>query len=274
MKGLLSRLRKSADRLGELLGCAPEVGLILGSGLGELAEKIIPRGQADYSSLPGFPVSTATGHAGRLIWGSWAGKKILGFQGRFHVYEGYSLSEVAFPVWLMKLLGCRFVITTNAAGSLNPKMPAGSIMVVTDHINLLGGSPLIEPGLDELGTRFVDMSRVYAPELVKLALRVAAREGIPLRSGVLTAVSGPNYETAAEYRACCRLGADAVGMSVIPEAIAAAHCGLKAMAFSGLSDECFNFPLKSLTPEEVLSISRRIAPALSKLVTALLPELA
>ena len=275
MKDLLSGLRKSADRIGELLGYAPEVGLILGSGLGELAEKVNRQGQADYSSLPGFPVSTVAGHAGRLIWGDWAGKQVLVFQGRFHFYEGYNLSEVAFPVWLMKLLGCRFMITTNAVGSLNPDMPAGSIMVVTDHINLLGGSPIIEPGLlDELGPRFVDLSRAYSPDLIKLARRVAVREGMPLKPGVLIAVSGPNYETAAEYRACRRLGADAVGMSVIPEAISAAHCGLKTLAFSGLSDECYDFPLKPLTAEEVLSISRQIAPALSKLISGLLPDLA
>ena len=274
MKNLLSRLRKSADHISELLERAPEVGLILGSGLGELAERIERQGEADYASLPGFPVSTAVGHAGRLIWGDWSGRRMLVFQGRFHCYEGYSLSEVAFPVWLMKLVGCRFMITTNAVGSLNPNMPAGSIMVVTDHINLLGGNPLIEPGLDELGPRFVDLSRAYSPELIKLALQVSAREGIALKTGVLTAVSGPNYETAAEYLACRRLGADAVGMSVIPEAIAATQCGLKTLAFSGLSDECFDFPLRPLTSEEVLNISRRIAPALGKLVTGLLLELA
>ncbi len=273
MTRLQERLEAAAAAVREMIGFPPEAGLVLGSGLGELTENISVRGQAEYSALPGFPVSTVIGHAGRLIWGEWGGKRVVAFQGRFHFYEGYRLSEVTFPVWLMKLLGCRVMITTNAAGSLNPEMPAGSIMVVTSHINLLGGNPLTEPDPPLPGPRFVDLSRAYTPELVELALRVAAAKGIALRPGVLTAVSGPNFETAAEYRACRWMGADAVGMSVIPEVIVAAYCGLKTLVLTGLSDECYKFPLKPLIPEEVLAVARKIAPDLASLLEGVLPGL-
>ena len=273
MNNLWSDLRKTADFLISMMESQPRVGLILGTGLGNLVESIEQEGSVSFSEIPNFPVSTALGHAGRLIWGKWSGKRIMALQGRFHYYEGYSLQQVTFPVRVMKLVGCHTLITTNAAGSLNPALRSGSIMVVTDHINLLGANPLTGPNLGEMGPRFPDIGQAYSSELVELALEIARKKGIDLHPGVLVAVAGPNFETAAEYRSFQLLGADAVGMSVIPEGIAAAHCDLKVLALSGISDECFHPQLEPLTGEKVVAAAEKIAPALTTLISEVLKNL-
>ena len=273
MKNLWSNLKETADFLTSLMKSAPRVGLILGTGLGNLVESIEQDGSVDFSEIPHFPVSTALGHAGRLIWGKWSGCRIMALQGRFHYYEGYSLQQVAFPVRVMKLAGCGTLIATNAAGSLNPSLPSGSVMVITDHINLLGGNPLTGSNLEEMGPRFPDLGRVYSPELVELALEIARRNAVDLHPGVLVAVSGPNFETAAEYRSFQFMGADAVGMSVIPESITAAHCDMRVLAFSGISDECFHPVLEPLTGEQVVAVAEKIAPALTTLISKVLERL-
>lgn len=265
-----TELNETAAFLKARIGGEPRAGVILGSGLGDLADRIERGGELPYGEIPHFPVSTAVGHAGRLVWGRWSGTEAVVLQGRLHSYEGYSLSRVAFPVRVMKLLGCSTLITTNAAGSLNPALRAGSVMVVTDHINLLAANPLVGPNLDRLGPRFPDLSTAYAPVLVAAALEIAREKKLDVRPGVLTAVSGPNYETAAEYRAFRTLGADAVGMSVIPEAIVAAHCGLEVLALAGMSDECFHEHLEPLSAEQVLSTARKIAPAVETIIAGIL----
>ncbi len=265
-----NELNETVAFLKARIGAAPRAGVILGSGLGDLAVRIERGGELPYREIPHFPVSTAIGHAGRLVWGRWSGTEVVALQGRLHSYEGYPLSRVAFPVRVMKLLGASTLITTNAAGSLDPALRAGSVMVVTDHINLLGSNPLVGPNLEELGPRFPDLSKAYDPDLAAAALALSREQGLAVRPGVLAAVSGPNYETAAEYRAFRFLGADAVGMSVIPEAILAAHCGLRVLALSGMSDECFHEHLEALTAEQVLATARRIAPAMEALISGIL----
>ncbi len=261
-----AELKETVGYLKEKMGFEPEFGLVLGSGLGDLVEPIEELGNISYGEVPNFPVSTALSHAGCLIWGEWNGRKIVAFQGRFHYYEGYSLRQVAFPVRVMKGLGCRTLITTNAAGSLNPVLKSGSVMVVTDHINLLGDNPLVGPNLDEEGPRFPDLGDVYTPGLSALALKIAEEKGLDIHPGILTAVSGPNFETLAEYRSFRFMGADAVGMSIIPEAIVAAHCGLELLALSGMTDECFHDELEALTGEQVVKVANKLAPVLKTLI--------
>ena len=270
MNTVWAELVSAAEFLKKKIGFFPRAGVILGSGLGDLAEGMDRRGSLRYGAIPHFPVSTAIGHAGRLIWGRWSGADVIVLQGRLHSYEGYPLRRVAFPVRVMKLLGCGTLITTNAVGSVNPLLPAGSVMVVTDHINLLGDNPLVGPNLDRLGPRFPDLGRTYDPDLAAAALALARDKKLDVRPGVLTAVSGPSYETAAEYRAFRFLGADAVGMSVIPETIAAVHCGLKVLALSGITDECFHDPLEPLSAEQVLAVAKKIAPVMEALISGIL----
>jgi purine-nucleoside phosphorylase len=265
-----NELNETVGFLQARIGAAPRAGVILGSGLGDLADRMERRGDLSYGEIPHFPVSTAVGHAGRLVWGRWSGTEVVVLKGRLHSYEGYPLGRVAFPVRVMKLLGCSTLITTNAAGSLNPDLRAGSVMVVTDHINLLAANPLVGPNLERLGARFPDLTGAYDPRLVETALKIAREKMLDVRPGVLTAVSGPNYETAAEYRAFRFLGADAVGMSVIPEVIVAAHCGLQVLALAGMSDECFHAQLEPLSAEQVLATARKIAPAVEAIISGIL----
>ena len=217
---------------------APEVGIILGTGLGKLLDKIDIELQIPYEDIPHFPVSTVEFHKGELVYGSLAGKKILAMHGRFHYYEGYSLKEVVFPVRVMKLLGIRTLLVSNACGTLNMDIPKGSLMMLTDHINMLGDNPLIGANYDELGPRFPDMSEPYSAKINGLMRRIAEENEITLHEGVYVAFPGPMLETRAEYRFLRRIGADVVGMSTVPEAIAARHMDLPCAAVSVITDEC------------------------------------
>jgi len=217
---------------------APEIGIILGTGLGKLLDSIEIKLQIPYEEIPHFPVSTVEFHKGELVYGTLSGKKVLAMHGRFHYYEGYSLMEVVFPVRVMKMLGIKALLVSNACGTINMNIPKGSLMMLTDHINMLGDNPLIGPNYDELGPRFPDMSEPYSKAINTLMRKIADNKGITLHEGVYAAFPGPMLETRAEYRFLQRIGADVVGMSTVPEAIAAKHMGLPCAAVSVITDEC------------------------------------
>lgn len=215
----------------------PEIGIILGTGLGSLANDVQVEISLDYKDIPHFPLSTVEFHSGKLLYGELGGKKVLVMNGRFHFYEGYTLQEVTFPVRVMKMLGINYLLVSNAAGAVNLNLPKASLMIIDDHINMLPGSPLVGKNLDELGPRFPDMSRPYDPELISLMEKIAAEKGININKGVYVAWIGPNLETRAEYRFIKLMGADAVGMSTVPEVLVANHMGMKVAAVSVITDK-------------------------------------
>ncbi|HEY5060203.1 MAG TPA: purine-nucleoside phosphorylase [Gemmatimonadaceae bacterium] len=251
----------------------PEVAIILGTGLGGLAAEIDVDVAIEYGQLPGFPLSTVESHAGRLLCGTLGGKTVVAMQGRFHRYEGYSLQQVTFPVAVMRALGARTLIVSNAGGGLNPLWSAGDLMVIADHINLLGDSPLIGPNDDRLGPRFPDMSSPYAPALRALASRVAFDRQIVLREGVYVAVAGPNLETRAEYRFLRAIGADVVGMSTVPEVLVAIHQGMRVLGLSIVTDMCLPDALEPATVEKIIAVANRAEPKLTVLVQGVLAAL-
>jgi len=216
---LRARIEKASEYIKEKSGFEPEIGIILGTGLGSLGDYIEKVSVFDYADIPEFPVSTVFGHAGRLILGYLEGKRVIAMQGRFHYYEGYTMQEITIPVRVMKQLGIKLLIASNACGSLNPSFKAGDIMIITDHINFMGTNPLIGPNLEEFGPRFPDMSEVYDKEIVELLEKVAASQGTIVHKGIYGAVSGPNYCTKAELGMMIRLGSDTVGMSTVQQDI-------------------------------------------------------
>lgn len=246
----------------------PAVGIILGTGLGGLVKDIQKETEIDYGAIPHFPVSTVESHHGKLIFGNLAGKKVVAMQGRFHFYEGYSLQQITFPVRVMKFLGVKSLLVSNAAGALNPKFRRGDLMIISDHINLLGDNPLIGPNDETLGPRFPDMSEPYSRELIALAEACAGTLNIKVQKGVYAAMQGPNLETRAEYRFLQTIGADAVGMSTVPEDIVAVHMGLKVLGFSILTDECFPETLKPVSLEEVIAVANEAEPRMTAVMKA------
>jgi purine-nucleoside phosphorylase len=244
----------------------PRIGIILGTGLGGLVKEIKKEAVLDYSTIPHFPVSTVESHHGKLIFGTLAGKNVVAMQGRFHMYEGYNLKQVTFPVRVMKFLGVETILVSNAAGALNPLFQKGEVMIISDHINLLGDNPLIGPNDDELGPRFPDMSEAYNKELIDLARQAALDLKIRLQEGVYVAMQGPNLETKAEYRFLRTIGADAVGMSTIPENIVAQHMGMRVLGFSILTDECFPDALKPALLEEILKVANKAEPKMTAIM--------
>ncbi|GAB6933539.1 purine-nucleoside phosphorylase [Calditerricola satsumensis] len=261
-------VREAVAAIRERTGLVPEIGLILGSGLGDLAEQIEDATVIPYGEIPHFPVSTVAGHAGRLVIGRLEGKPVVAMQGRFHYYEGYSMAQVAFPVYVMKFLGTKVLIVTNAAGGMNKAFQPGDLMLIVDHLNFTGDNPLIGPNDDELGPRFPDMSRAYDPELIALAEQKAQELGIRVQKGVYAGISGPNYLPPAELVMLRRLGGDAVGMSTIPEVIAAAHCGLRVLGISCITDMAIGEELEPLTHEQVVAVAERTKPKFTALVRA------
>jgi purine-nucleoside phosphorylase len=247
----------------------PEIGIILGTGLGGLVKEIRKEIVLDYDEIPHFPVSTVESHHGKLIFGTLAGKKIVAMQGRFHYYEGYSLQQVTFPVRLMSKkvgLGVKTLLISNAAGGMNPAFKRGDLMIITDHINLQGDNPLIGPNDNDLGPRFPDMSEPYSRELIALAGEVAADQHIPVQHGVFIAVQGPNLETRAEYAFLRGIGGDAVGMSTVPEDIVAIHLGMRVLGISIITDECVPENLKPVTLAEVIAAANKAEPKLTKII--------
>jgi purine-nucleoside phosphorylase len=252
---------------------APEVAIILGTGMGQLAQAIEVKLTIPYEELPHFPLSTVESHAGRLVFGTLGGRQVVAMQGRFHYYEGYTLQQVTYPVRVLQALGARFLFVSNAAGAINLKFKKGQLMLLDDHINLLPENPLRGPNPDQLGPRFPDMSRPYDPELINLAQQIAAEEDLPVQTGVYVSVTGPNLETRAEYRFLYRIGADAVGMSTVPEVIVARHGGLRVFACSVLTDECDPDHLEPVALADVLAVAAEAEPKLTRLVTRLLEKL-
>ena len=254
----------------------PEIGIILGTGLGGLAKEIKKEAVLDYDDIPHFPVSTVESHHGKLIFGTLSGKNVVAMQGRFHYYEGYTMQQVTFPVRVMSFkagLGVKTLLISNAAGGMNPRFRKGDLMMITDHINLQGDNPLIGPNDDEMGPRFPDMSEPYSRDLIKRTRKVAADLKIKLQSGVFVAVQGPNLETAAEYRFLRQIGADAVGMSTVPENIVANHMGMRVLGMSIITDECFPDSLKPVTVEEVIAVASKAEPKLTRIMKELVKRL-
>ena len=266
--------RESARALqARLNGFCPKVLLILGSGLGSLADAVEAPIAVPYDQVPHMKRSTAPDHAGQFVFGRLAGTDVAVMQGRLHTYEGWSYADVSFPVRVVRLLGARALVVTNAAGAVNTSFSAGDIMLITDHIKFFGASPLQGPNLDELGPRFPDMSRVYTPALQDVARQCAASLDIPLRQGVYMFFPGPQYETPAEVRAARLLGADAVGMSTVPEAITAAHCGMDVLGFTLCTNMAAGVLDQPLSGEEVIAAGQAAGPRFSALVKACLARL-
>jgi purine-nucleoside phosphorylase len=259
-------IKTAADFIAGRIGEAPRTALVLGSGLGGLAEEIEGAIAVPYAEIPGFPLSTAPGHAGRLVAGRLAEKRVLIMQGRFHCYEGHPASRIAFPIRVFRELGVERLILTNAAGGANPSFSPGDLMLITDHINLTGQNPCIGENDPLVGPRFFDMSHAYDPGLRADARRAAAELGIELREGVYAWFIGPSFETPAEIRMARGLGADAVGMSTVPETIAAAHCGLRVLGLSCITNMAAGMSDRPITSEEVLEISEREKPRFSSFI--------
>ena len=251
----------------------PDVAIVLGTGLGALARQIRADVVIEYADIPGFPLSTVESHAGRLLCGTLAGKTVVAMQGRFHKYEGYTLQQVTFPVRVLRALGAKTLLVSNACGGMHPLWKAGDLMLLSDHLNLLGDNPLVGPNDDSLGPRFPDMSEPYDAGLRALARQVATERGLPLREGVYVAVPGPNLETRAEYRMLRTLGADVVGMSTVPETIVAVHGGMRVLGVSIITDMCLPDALEPATLEKIVGVANEAEPKLTQLVCGVLERL-
>jgi len=269
----VERVKKAEEFLKERIEVSPTIGIVLGSGLGRIAEVIESPKTIRYAEIPGFPVATAPGHKGELIFGKLSGKDVVLMNGRFHYYEGHSMQDVTFPVRVMQLLGVKYLFLTNAAGGLNPLFEVGRPMIITDHINFMGDNPLRGKNVDEWGPRFPDMSEPYDRKLISLAKEVAQEEKIEVYEGVYVAVAGPNFETAAELRMFRRLGADAVGMSTVPEVIVAKHAGMKVLGISAITDRAVPEDLKPLTAEEVLRIAEETGKKIARIILGVVRKL-
>lgn len=255
---MFEKLEKAASFIEGKYNGTPEIGLILGSGLGVLADEIENPVKIPYGIIPEFPVSTVEGHAGQLVLGELGGKKVVAMQGRFHFYEGYSMDKVTFPVRVMKMLGVEKLIVTNAAGGVNKSFEAGDLMLITDHINNTGTNPLIGPNDGRFGPRFPDMSEAYSRDMQAVAKNIAGKLNISLKEGVYVGNSGPAYETPAEVRLARVLGGDAVGMSTVPEVIVARHCGMKVLGISCITNMAAGILDQPLSHEEVIETTEKV----------------
>jgi len=251
----------------------PDVAIVLGTGLGGLAKAIDVEQVIEYGDIPEFPLSTVESHAGRLLCGQLAGKTVIAMQGRFHRYEGYSLQQVTFPVRVLRALGARTLVVSNACGGMHPLWDAGDLMLIADHINLLGDNPLLGRNDDRLGPRFPDMSEPYDAALRATARAEAKRQGITLREGVYVAVTGPNLETRAEYRMLRTLGADVVGMSTVPEVIVAVHGGMRVLGVSIITDMCLPDALEPASLDKIIGVAAKAEPQLTSLITGVLERM-
>ena len=251
----------------------PAIGLIAGSGFGGVTQTLRVDAEFEYAALPHMPQATAPGHEGKLVLGRVGSKPVALLAGRFHYYEGCSMAQVSYPVRLVRALGAEILILTSIVGSMNRRMPPGSLVLLEDHINLMGANPLIGPNDETLGVRFPDMSQPYDPALRQLALQVAKEQGVPLHEGVYVAVPGPNLETRAEYRFLRQIGADVVGMSMVPEVLAARHGGLRVLAIVVVSDACIPEELKPASVEELLRVAAETEPKLSALLQGVIARL-
>lgn len=270
---LYSKIREAANYILDKTEIRPEIALILGSGLGALADEIENAEYFAYSDIPHFPVSTVQGHAGRLVIGTLEGKKVVAMQGRFHYYEGYKMEEVTFPVRVMKLLGVEKLIVTNAAGAVNTSFNPGDLMLISDHLNLTGDNPLIGGNLEKFGPRFPDMSNAYSKELRDRVKEIAKSIGVELQEGVYAAMSGPTYETPAEVKMVRILGGDAVGMSTVPEVIIAVHSGIQVVGISCMTNMAAGILEQPLDHSEVMETSARVREKFTTLMKNLIKQI-
>ena len=266
----LEAVSAARDVVRSRFGRVPDAAMILGTGLGGLAKEIVAEATIEYRDIPGFPPSTVESHAGRLLCGTLGGRTVIAMQGRFHRYEGYSLQQVTFPVRVLRALGAQTLLVSNACGGMNPLWQPGDLMLISDHINLLGDNPLVGPNDDRLGARFPDMSEPYDAALRALARDVATEQRIVLREGVYVAVAGPNLETRAEYRMLRALGADVVGMSTVPEVIVAVHAGMRVLGVSIITDQCLPDALQPANVATIIATAGRAEPRLTALVRGVL----
>ena len=271
--GYLTQIKEAADYVLQKSGTPPEIGMILGSGLGGLADLASPAVKMPYEDIPHFPVSTVKGHSGTLVTGELSGKKIIALQGRFHYYEGYSLQQVTFPVRVMQMMGVKKIIITNACGGINPKFYPGALMFLTDHINFMGDNPLRGANYDELGPRFPDMNGVYTPALRELGKKCAAELGIETFEGIYTATAGPYYFSRAELGMVRNFGSDAIGMSTVPEAIVARHGGMEVLGISAVTDMAIPEQLTGVSHEEVMEQAGKMKDKFSDLVCEILKRM-
>ncbi|KPJ90115.1 MAG: purine nucleoside phosphorylase [Gemmatimonas sp. SG8_17] len=267
------QIRAAVDVVRQETDAVPSVALILGTGLGGLATEIEVRAEIEYERIPGFPLSTVETHAGRLLLGELGGKSVVAMQGRFHCYEGYSMQQITFPVRVMRALGAESLVVSNACGGMHPLWSAGDLVLLSDHINLLGDNPLVGPNDDSLGPRFPDMSAPYDPAMRRIAREVARDLKVVLREGVYVAVPGPNLETPAEYRFLRAIGADVVGMSTVPEVIVAVHGGMRALGISIVTDMCLPDALRPADIDQIIATAQAAEPNLTGLVTGLLERM-
>jgi len=273
MLDLYEKIEEAKEYIASKWAAQPRAGIILGTGLGPFVEQIDVAAEIDYETIPHFPSSTATSHRGRLICGELDGVPILAMEGRVHLYEGHAAKMVTLPVRVMRAMGAEWLIASNAVGGMNPNYQAGDIMAIEDHINLMTDNPLIGVNDDRLGPRFPDMSEPYDLAMVETALAIARQHDFVLHKGVLVVVTGPNLETRAEYRFLRMIGADAVGMSVVPEVITAVHCGLKVAGFSVVTDMCLPDALKPAVVEEIIATANAAEPRLRELVRGVIKKI-
>ena len=273
MEDLKAKITESLEFINQKSKIKPKIAIILGTGLGRLAENIEEKEIIPYSEIPNFPISTVQSHSGNLVLGKLGNKEVVAMQGRFHYYEGYNLKEVTFPVRVMKKLGADIIIISNAAGGMNRFFKRGDLMLITDHINLFGDNPLIGPNDEELGPRFPDMSEAYSQKLIELAKKIALKEKIRLREGVYAGLTGPTLETPAEYRFLINIGADAVGMSTVPEVIVANHMGMKVLGISCITDLAIDGVIVKTSVEEILKAASDAEPIMTKLIEKVIKKI-
>lgn len=269
---MLNKINQTAAYLKTMVSYRPETGIILGTGLGHLADEITDKIEIPYEQIPHFPLSTVEGHSGKLIFGKLGGKEVLAMQGRFHYYEGYDMKQVTFPVRVFKAMGVKTLFVSNAAGGMNPDFKVGDIMIITDHINLFPEHPLRGKNHEELGTRFPDMSDAYSPRLIAKANEIAERNGIKVQHGVYVGTSGPTFETPAEYRYFRRIGGDAVGMSTVPEVIVARHGEMEVFAISVITDLGVEGIVEKCSHEDVQKAANAAQPLMTRIMQELVTE--
>jgi len=269
---MLQTIKNTANFIKEKTNFSPEVGIILGTGLGGLVSEIEIQHSLAYNEIPNFPVSTVEGHSGRLIFGTLGGKNVIAMQGRFHFYEGYSIERVTFPVRVMKFLGIKNLIVSNASGGVNPDYEVGDLMILEDHICLIP-NPLIGPNLDELGPRFPDMSETYNKEMIRIAEQISSENNIPVQKGVYIALTGPTLETPAEYKYMRIIGGDTVGMSTAPEVIVAQHMNIPCFAMSVITDLGVPGKIQKVTHEEIQKVSEVAEPKLTLIIKKLISKI-
>ena len=267
---MYEKIKETTEYIRRKSGTTPEVGIVLGTGLGGLSDEIEVEVSIPYQEIPNFPVSTVSGHEGALIIGTLSGCPVVALHGRFHYYEGYDMRTLTFPIRVMQALGMKTIFLSNASGGVEPDFEIGDIMLIEDHINLLPSNPLIGPNDERLGPRFLDMSQVYDPELIQQAERIAEEQGVAIKKGVYAAISGPCFETPAEYRYIRRIGADAIGMSTIPEAIAARHMGVRCFAVSVITDLGVEGKIEEVSHEEVKKEAAKVEHRMTGIIKEML----